>query len=66
MKPLQRLLSKKVSLYDSGYKVPAPIKIGNKPKVSFNDLPQHEQQRRAMEGIYKNKNFNDFGKGVGP
>jgi hypothetical protein len=59
------IFSKKVNLYDSGYKKPAPIKLRT-PKAK--ELPQFEQQRRAMEKIYAGGKGSgkNFGKGVGP
>lgn len=63
-----KFLSRKVKLYESGWDNNAkPINIGSKKiqKASSKDIPQYEQQRRAMERIYKGKRDN-FGKGVGP
>lgn len=56
-------LSKKVELYDSGYKKPAPISIPRKVEKS-----QRDMQIDAMSKIYKGgKNSGkNFGKGVGP
>lgn len=58
-----KFLSKKVELYDSGYKKPATVTLPRKSEKS-----QRDMQMDAMSKIYKGgKNSGkNFGKGVGP
>lgn len=67
MNPIQKLLSKKVALYDSGYKTPDRITIPKKPLPKFK-WRQSDLQAEAMKYIYEGKpnSGKNFGKGVGP
>jgi hypothetical protein len=60
---VQNFFAKELKPYHSKTKNPASVRVGNGWKKK--ELPQHEQQRRAMEGIYLGRQDN-FGKGVGP